>query len=170
MKMEILARRQRPSLNGLKRPHEPSIDKIFHEERRSPTEGQPPFVEHTGAISQIENQEIIASRIERLQIVSLESGFQVVIEHRILANRVNPYLVHGAIFEIDAVPAAEDVRVVGCYQTSRRQSRSRTLPAPASVRPQRVQVSLRRSVPPEGTRDVLRRALTCGAQRFGIVE
>ena len=98
-------------LNGLKLAHKLAVDDVFDDKSRSAAEQEPLLSEDSGAVAQVEDQQVVTARIERLKITAFQSGHQVVEEHRVLAHGVDADLVQGMLFEVDAVAAAEHVRM-----------------------------------------------------------
>ena len=98
-------------LDGLELAHEFAVDDIFDDKSRPAAEQEPLLPEDPGAVAQVEDQQVVTAWIERLKVTALQSGHQVVEEHRVLAHGVNADLVQGMLFEVDTVAAAEHVRM-----------------------------------------------------------
>jgi hypothetical protein len=92
------------------------VDIIFGDERRPPAEFQPAFLQDADPAAQVEDQQIVAPRVKGHQVAAVQPGRDVVEQHRVLANGVNPHLVQGLVLEVNAVAAAEDVGMLGALQ------------------------------------------------------
>ena len=70
------------SLNSLKLAHEFAINIIFNTESETTAKQNPPLLEYTGTISQIEYQKVVASRIKHLKVRTFQGGHRVVVNNR----------------------------------------------------------------------------------------
>ena len=96
--------------------HELPVDIILENECGAAIELHKSFSEDTGAVTQVEYQQVLPPRIELPEFSPLKCAHQVVQQHGVFPDRVHPYLVKGIVLEIYAVATAEYVCVVNALE------------------------------------------------------
>ena len=102
--------------NRLKFLHEFPVDIVFDNKRRSSAEFQPALFKNTGCATQVEDQQVVAARVEGHEFTPVQLRQKVVEQNRILADRIDTHLVQGLVLKVDAVAATEDAGMLGALQ------------------------------------------------------
>ena len=91
--------------------HEAGVDKIFQCHGQSGAENKIAFGKNRRAVSKIEKQQEISTRIKGEQSIVIELRENVSAQNRILAHGIDADFRKGLWSEIDAVTSAENIRV-----------------------------------------------------------
>ena len=91
--------------------HKSPIDTVFDPDGDPAAEGQFPPAEYAGAPSHVENQQVILLWVKRGEGEVFQSVEEVMVKNGVLADRIDAHLGQRAVLEMDAVTAAEHLRI-----------------------------------------------------------
>ena len=75
--------------------HKFSVDPVLDPEGRPAGEEQPLLVQYPLFVPQIEDQQIVSAGIKRKELLTLETGLEIMKKDGIFPDRVNPHLIQG---------------------------------------------------------------------------